>query len=71
MKLTPGQVEEIRRRGAAGESPAALGREFGCTGENVSHILRGRWWRSPGAAPIVPVRREPDRSGAHGVRRQR
>lgn len=43
-RLTEDQVLEIKRRSIAGESRAALGREFGVRPENISHIVTGRTW---------------------------
>ena len=43
-KLTEDQVTAIKRRLAAGESRASLGREFGVCPENISHIALGRSW---------------------------
>lgn len=43
-KLTEEQVIEIKRRSLAGESRASLGREFGVSAENISHIALGRSW---------------------------
>ena len=43
-KLTAGDVAEIRRRRAAGESTVALGHAFGVTQAHASRIcLRRRW----------------------------
>ncbi|HAT1362469.1 TPA: Hin recombinase, partial [Corynebacterium striatum] len=38
--LTPGQVAEIKRRVSAGESKAALTREFGVTRPTVYRALK-------------------------------
>lgn len=43
-KLTEAQVVAIKSRSAAGESRAALGREFGVRPESISHIALGRSW---------------------------
>ena len=43
-KLKEGQVIEIKKRLAAGESRASLGREFRVRAENISHIALGRSW---------------------------
>lgn len=40
-RLTDSQIEEIRRRYAAGESGRALGVEFGCHFGHISRIARG------------------------------
>lgn len=39
-KLTKAQIEEIRVRRAAGETCAALGKEFGVHGSNISYLTR-------------------------------
>lgn len=43
-KLTLQEVAEIRRRGRAGESATALGREFGVSGQYVGELVRGLYW---------------------------
>ena len=43
-KLTAAQADEIRRRGAAGESGAALGRAFGISDTQARNIMEGRQW---------------------------
>ena len=50
-RLTPEAVAEIRARLDAGESGAALGREYGVTRGMVSHIRTGRAWPEPGPEP--------------------
>ncbi|KKC39889.1 hypothetical protein WH87_04800 [Devosia epidermidihirudinis] len=44
-KLRSGQVLEIRRRSAAGESRVALGLEFGVAPSNITMIVTMRTWR--------------------------
>ena len=39
--LTPEQVEEVRRRVAAGEKKTALARELGVSRETLYKVLRG------------------------------
>ena len=47
-KLTWDQVSVIRGRyGAGGVTQAALGKEFGVTQNQVSHIVRGEQWKRP------------------------
>jgi hypothetical protein len=43
-RLTELQVVAIKRRSAAGESRASLGREFGVTSASISQIALGRSW---------------------------
>ena len=43
-KLSPEQVEEARRRIAAGESQAAVAREMGVHYSHMSRIVRGERW---------------------------
>lgn len=45
-KLTWSDVNEIRRRCAAGESQTALAREFGTCQSNISRIVLGKQWRA-------------------------
>lgn len=45
-KLTAADVVSIRRRCAAGESQAALAREFGVNHSNVSMIVNRKTWRT-------------------------
>jgi hypothetical protein len=45
-KLSEDDVREIRRLLSQGWSGAALGRRFGVTKENVSHIKTGKIWKS-------------------------
>lgn len=52
-KLTEEIVRECRVRAAAGESYAALAREFGCSDANINEAVRGiRWSWLPGAVPL-------------------
>jgi hypothetical protein len=44
-KLDEDKVREIRRRAAAGESHAALAKEFGCARPGVSRIVAGKIWK--------------------------
>lgn len=46
-KLTQAQIDEIRARRAAGESCAALGREFGVHGSNISYLTRDKTQKKP------------------------
>lgn len=43
-KLTVEDVHEVRKRHAAGESGAALAREFGVCASNMSYVLRGEYY---------------------------
>lgn len=46
-KLSPAQVEEIRKRYAAGGvTQEALGREYGVSGAHVCGIVKGRFWKA-------------------------
>ncbi len=45
-KLTAEKVAEIRRRAAAGETKAALSREFGVSDVHVGCIVSGKAWRA-------------------------
>ncbi len=45
VKLTPEQVREIRARYAAGESPIALGNEFGVHYSSVWNIATRKTWK--------------------------
>lgn len=47
-RLTQAQVDEIRRRWAAGETQRSLADEFGTTFGNVHSIVRGRTWSYDG-----------------------
>lgn len=47
-KLTPEQVVEIRARLSAGESGAALAREYGVVKSTIYWIRDGKTWRSVG-----------------------
>lgn len=44
-KLTPEKVREIRRRAAAGETRAALAREFGISHTAATYIVTRRNWK--------------------------
>lgn len=44
-KLTDADARAIRARGAAGETGAALGREYGVSKVAACHIIAGRTWR--------------------------
>ena len=44
-RLTPEQAAATKRRAAAGESRAALAREFGISTTSASHIVTGKTWR--------------------------
>lgn len=44
-KLSVKQVQEIRARALAGETQAALGREFGLTQSGISNITRKNRWK--------------------------
>lgn len=44
-KLTPGQVAEIRRRVAAGETQRVLAQEFGVSRPHVSKLVAGKVWQ--------------------------
>ena len=59
-KLTVGQVIEIRRRHAEGETQTSLGVEFGVTQGHVWHIVRGNAWKAAlaatGAGPLFQTR---------------
>lgn len=44
-KLSDGDVVEIRRRWAAGETQAVIGRDFGATQAHVSQIVTMKTWR--------------------------
>src|SRR5262245_61772042 len=44
-KLTPGRVRAIRRRHAAGESQAALAREYGLRPGAVWRLVHRRTWK--------------------------
>jgi hypothetical protein len=46
-KLTRDDVEEIKRRWAAGETKRGLAREFGCTDTNIRIIVAGKSWVKP------------------------
>jgi hypothetical protein len=43
-RLTPDIAEEIRRRHQAGETPTALGSEFGVAPCHITNIAKGRKW---------------------------
>lgn len=43
-KLTPKQVNEIRRRFAPGDTYAAVGREYGVSYGTISRIINGKAW---------------------------
>jgi hypothetical protein len=43
-KLTVAQVEAIRQRRSAGETLAAIARDFGIVFQHVSRIVRGKKW---------------------------
>jgi transposase-like protein len=45
-KLTPADVREIRRRAAAGEPQAALGREFGLGKIAVHRLVHRQTWKN-------------------------
>lgn len=45
-KLTAEQIEEIRRRYAAGETQVVLARAFGVRQPHISTIVRGEAWRA-------------------------
>lgn len=45
-KLNPERVREIRRRHAAGETAAALAREFGVARPTVTGVVQRRYWAS-------------------------
>lgn len=50
-KLTGADVAEIRRRVAAGEARASLGKEFGVSGWQVTRIVSGTRWRDARGEP--------------------
>jgi hypothetical protein len=54
-KLTEDNVMELRRRVAAGEPAAAVGREFGICDTQASRIARGLRWAH---LPLIPVNGE-------------
>ena len=44
-KLTWAQVQEIRARGLAGQSQAALGRKYGVSAHTIRRVLSGQTWQ--------------------------
>ncbi|AIZ65433.1 hypothetical protein PK28_17365 (plasmid) [Hymenobacter sp. DG25B] len=55
-KLTPEKVSQLRNRAGQGEMLKALAQEFGVTSSAISHIVRGRTWRTaPTHSPIPPL----------------
>jgi hypothetical protein len=53
-KLTWESVADIRSRSAAGETAAALAREFGVSGPVIGSVIRGKTWRQDRADPGCP-----------------
>lgn len=47
-KLTWAAVADIRSRSAAGETAAALAREFGVSGQVIGSVIHGKTWRTDG-----------------------
>lgn len=44
-RLTAEMVVDIRKRSAAGETRAALGRKFGVSATAIRQIVQRKWWR--------------------------
>ncbi len=57
-KLTAPQVEEIRRRRAAGETCRDIAGAMGVTHQTIQKVATGRSWKHVAAA-VVPLQREP------------
>lgn len=66
-KLTMEQVEDIRRRSAAGETQQSIASRHGITFQNVSVIVLGKTWSYPGAEPL-PAGQTRHRRGAANPR---